>query len=391
MTGVAERRILWLVGLALVGSACGDGSSEGSPSTSAGEPERWTLSAEPTLEVGVVEGDERYQLHDVADAARLADGRIAAANGSTSEIRVYDGDGSFLVATGGAGDGPGEWRNIAAVRVLAGDTLVVVDPRLARVGLVHATTGAYLGELGDDRAPDVLPRRRHHAGLVLEAPPGFAAWDALEEAARTAEIRSPAAPAEARLDADGRIWVFPAPSARDLSLRVLDLEGRVRAVLPMPDRFEPLATGAEEVIGLWRDALDVEHLRAYAVESAGPWSGPGIGEVPGPSGSAVPEEASSVEAPALTSHFRDIAIAQEMRYATAGSYTSDLAALAEAHTFELPPEIRIDILAAGPTGWWGRLVDVETGAGCSLVYGAFRPVEGLTPGAPACWEGPGGG
>jgi hypothetical protein len=387
MTGMTEGRILWIVGLAMVGSACGDGSPEGGPSASTGEPERWTLSAEPTLEIGVVEGDERYQLHGVTDAARLADGRIALAHGGTAEVRVFDGEGRFVLAAGGPGDGPGEWRQVAAVDALPGDTLVVVDPILDRVGLVHGATGAYLGELDEARAAEILPHRRHHTGLILEAPAGFEAWGTLEMAARAADIRSAQAPAEIRMDDDGRLWVFPAPSAADASLRVLDLAGAERAVLSLPDRFEPLAVDEHEVIGVWRDSLDVEHLRVYAVEGAGAWTGADE------AGALVADSdagAAPAEAPELVGHFRDIAIAQEMHYAGAGSYTTNLEALAEARDFALPPALRVDFLAAGPTGWWGRLVDMETGAGCSLVYGAFLPVEGLTPGALVCWDGPGG-
>ncbi|MEX0837241.1 MAG: hypothetical protein WD101_02835, partial [Gemmatimonadota bacterium] len=160
MAGMPGRRIVWIVGVALAGAGCGDGS----PAASAKGPERWELSDEPTLEIGVVEGDERYQLHEVKDAARLGDGRIAVAHQGTGEIRVFDEEGRFLLAAGGLGDGPGEWRQVAAVHALPGDTLVVVDPRLDRVGLVHATTGAYLGELDEARASEILPRRRHHTG-----------------------------------------------------------------------------------------------------------------------------------------------------------------------------------------------------------------------------------
>ena len=387
MAGMPGQRIVWIVGVALATSGCGDGSPSAS---SAGAPERWELSIEPTLEIGVVEGDERYQLHEVRDAVRLGDDRVAVAHQGTAEIRVFDGEGRFLLASGGPGDGPGEWRQVAAVHALPGDTLVVVDPLLDRVGLVHAATGAYLGELGvlgDARASEILPRRRHHTGLILEAPAAFEAWETLEMAARAADIRSAQAPAEIRMDDDGRLWVFPAPGAADASLRVLDLAGAERAVLPLPDRFAPLAVDEHEVLGIWRDSLDVEHLRAYAVEGAGAWTGAGETRVRAADSDA---GAAPAEAPELVGHFREIAIAQEMHYAGAGSYTTDLEALAAARDFELPPALRVDFLAAGPTGWWGRLVDMETGAGCTLVYGAFLPVEGLTPGAPACWDGPGG-
>lgn len=387
MAGMPGRRITWIVGVALMGSGCGDGN----PSASAGGSERWGLSDEPTLEIGVVEGDERYQFHEVKDVARLGDGRIAVAHQGTAEIRVFDAEGRFMLAGGGPGDGPGEWRQVAAVHALPGDTLVVVDPLLDRVGLVDAATGAYLGELGEVRASEILPRRRHHTGLILEAPAGFEAWGALEMAARGADVRSARAPAEIRLDDEGRLWVFPAPSAAESSLRVLDLEGAERAVLPLPDRFEPLAVDEHEVIGVWRDSLDVEHLRAYAIEGADGWTGSGA------AGSVVADSddsdagAAPAEAPEIVAHFRNIAIAQEMQYPGTGSYTTDLAALAEAWDFDLPSGLRVDFLAAGPTGWWGRLIDMETGAGCTLVYGAFLPVEGLATGTPACWDGPGDG
>lgn len=386
MPGMNGNRTMWIVGLALVGSACGDGS----PSASVEGAEPWGLSDEPVLEIGVVEGDERYQLHDVTDAARLDDGRIAVAHQGTAEIRVYDAEGRFLLAAGGPGDGPGEWRQVAAVHALSGDTLVVVDPLLDRVGLVDAATGAYLDELGEARAMEVLPRRRHHSGLILEAPPAFTAWGALEDAARHVDIRSARAPTEIRLDDDGRLWVLPAPSAADASLRVLDLAGGERAVLRLPARFEPLAVDDHEVIGVWRDSLDVEHLRVHAVEGAGAWSGPHVGDGLVGDSAVRPDEARSADAPELVGHFRNIAIAQEMQYPGTGTYTTDLDALGEAWDFELPAGLRVDFLAAGPRGWWGRLVDTETGAGCMLVYGAFLPVEGLTSGAPACWEGAGG-
>lgn len=57
---------------------------------------------------------------------RLADGRIAVANGASNEIRLFSRDGQFVQAFGRAGSGPGEFRRI--IRLLRrGDTLVGVD------------------------------------------------------------------------------------------------------------------------------------------------------------------------------------------------------------------------------------------------------------------------
>lgn len=93
----------------------------------------WRLQAEPELEIGVADGAPEYQLFQVNDAARLADGRIAVANTGSNEVRLYAADGSFLAALGGAGDGPGEFRRLANVAALPGDSILAYDPLAARI------------------------------------------------------------------------------------------------------------------------------------------------------------------------------------------------------------------------------------------------------------------
>src|SRR5690606_16751817 len=66
---------------------------------------QWSLSDEPLLRIGVVSGDEPYQMHDVRDAVRLPDGRIVVAHQGARQVRVYAPDGRFLIASGGDGDG----------------------------------------------------------------------------------------------------------------------------------------------------------------------------------------------------------------------------------------------------------------------------------------------
>lgn len=89
--------------------------------------ERWRVVDQPSVEIGLVDGPPEYQLHDVTDAARFADGRIAVANGASDEIRIYSPDGEFLQALGGEGDGPGEFRHVARVDVLPGDSILALD------------------------------------------------------------------------------------------------------------------------------------------------------------------------------------------------------------------------------------------------------------------------
>jgi hypothetical protein len=36
----------------------------------------------------------------------------------------------------------------------------------------------------------------------------------------------------------------------------------------------------------------------------------------------------------------------------------------------------------------GRIVDLASGDGCMLLYGAYAPIDGITPGMFSCWEAP---
>lgn len=97
------------------------------------EGEGWRLSDEPVLDIGVIEGDEAYELHNAWDALRLSDGRIVVANSGTHELRFYASDGSHIRSVGRQGGGPGEFRVINGLDRLPGDTIAVWDPRALRV------------------------------------------------------------------------------------------------------------------------------------------------------------------------------------------------------------------------------------------------------------------
>lgn len=84
---------------------------------------------EPTVRIGAVAGDTAAQLFDVRDAVRLGDGRIAALNAGTSQVRIYGPDGRLVTSFGRRGEGPGEFRNVWSLDLLVGDTLVVGEYR----------------------------------------------------------------------------------------------------------------------------------------------------------------------------------------------------------------------------------------------------------------------
>jgi hypothetical protein len=91
------------------------------------QPAEWRLSAEPTVSIGEVEGDPRYQLHGVMRGVRLSDGRIAIANSGSLELRYYDRDGRHLLSSGRRGGGPGEFEGIGGLWKAGDDWLLVYD------------------------------------------------------------------------------------------------------------------------------------------------------------------------------------------------------------------------------------------------------------------------
>lgn len=114
-----------------------------------------TLSADPTLEIGVGLGDAEYQLTDVVSTWRAADGRILVADRGTQEIRAFGTDGAFQYAFGGEGEGPGEFRLLGDASPYRGDSIAVWDPRLLRISIFGLD-----GEFGRSVHPEDPPDLR---------------------------------------------------------------------------------------------------------------------------------------------------------------------------------------------------------------------------------------
>jgi hypothetical protein len=87
----------------------------------------WTLSEDPSLQIGVTDGPVEYQFTDIQGAVRLPGGGFVVADGGSHEIRFFDADGRFLTATGRRGDAPGEYRQIAGLGYGPGDSVWVYD------------------------------------------------------------------------------------------------------------------------------------------------------------------------------------------------------------------------------------------------------------------------
>lgn len=96
-------------------------------------PSSRSLSAEPVVRIGAVDGDPVYLFDQIRAVVALVDGRIVVANAGTNTVRWFDPAGRFLFERGGEGDGPGEFRRLAGVTLARADTIVAMDSRAYRV------------------------------------------------------------------------------------------------------------------------------------------------------------------------------------------------------------------------------------------------------------------
>ena len=84
----------------------------------------WLIGPEPTITIGVLEGEDPYQLFHATDATKLSDGRIVVVNRGTAELRVFDEFGTYLSTWGGEGEGPGEFEDVMQIATLPGDSVI---------------------------------------------------------------------------------------------------------------------------------------------------------------------------------------------------------------------------------------------------------------------------
>ena len=94
---------------------------------------RWLVGLEPSLSIGVAEGDPAYEFHRVLDAALLSDGRLAVLDWGSRQVRLFGSDGRLVGIQGQEGGGPGEYRSPQMLWVLPGDSIAVYDPPQDRI------------------------------------------------------------------------------------------------------------------------------------------------------------------------------------------------------------------------------------------------------------------
>jgi hypothetical protein len=119
---------------------------------------RWEIGPEPSLEIGVREGDQAYLFSGIVGTATLSDGRLAVLEGRTAskELRFFSADGTHQSTSGGDGEGPGEFRSPAELVRLPGDTLVVRDGTVSFPAVdLFNVNGSFLRRI--QPIPDLIP------------------------------------------------------------------------------------------------------------------------------------------------------------------------------------------------------------------------------------------
>ena len=167
------------------------------------------FDGDPAAEVS---GDAPPYLGRIGEVEFLSDASLLVEDAQSSELHLFDAAGNVLGLMGGAGEGPGEFRNLTALTVTPGDTIYAYDRGLSRVSAFDRH-GALIRTIGVARedgglgtlARDVWAFDSDHLLLHRMSP-----WDSA-----TSEPR-------------------PRRDQRDVILFSLDRAGRVR---PGPIRF----------------------------------------------------------------------------------------------------------------------------------------------------------
>ena len=124
--------IAWKLLAGIVVLVAARGCSSGAE-TETGGPVVWTVSADPTLQIGEQDGPAEY-LFDQVNGVRLTpDGGVVVADEGSGTVRVYDAGGALSASMGRRGEGPGEFSWLSHVEILAPDTILAYDGRMFRV------------------------------------------------------------------------------------------------------------------------------------------------------------------------------------------------------------------------------------------------------------------
>jgi hypothetical protein len=222
----------------------------------------WTVSAEPTLAMGVSEGDPDHEFYQIAGVTRLSDGTIVVANAGTQQLRYYAPDGALQRSVGRKGGGPGEFAMLMTALGVPGDSILTFDAMNRRLSLFDPV-GRHVRDFGASDASNPVPllvRGRLDDGAYVAQLTTMRIGAAMLE-------RTPGPARDSlyvlRLDATGvpadTFGLFPGPRSEVQMIEV----GPRSMPMPIMIPFSPMthvATGAGRV---YIGTSDTYEVRAY--------------------------------------------------------------------------------------------------------------------------------
>jgi hypothetical protein len=356
----STRPLILTLALALTG--CSSRVEPPSRSIRIDLPE-WRFSAEPTLSIGVVEGDPNYQFFRAASAVRLP------------------AQGRYQTRVGGRGGGPGEFRALRSVHIAGPDSLLAYDLAL-RISYFHRS-GSFLGSVnipppGETEFPlDVWLYRRNWVDGVPD--------DGRRVTVARALDRLPAPVEElgysyVKVDQEGNLWVSDGATASGERAHwtIHDTTGTPIARASLPPRFEMFEITREDVLGRWRDELEVEHIRIYSLQQSG------TSAVATPPQTAVVHESllSQEEldriARDMRSILRNTVRMQERHFGKHREYVTDAREL----DWEFPEGFSLDFVVARRRNWLAVVAHVDSPVICGMAVN-MAPA-GWLEGVPKC-------
>jgi hypothetical protein len=124
-----------------------------------------TLSAEPILLLGRLNGPTEEQFGQVVGVQRQASGEIVVADARNFELRVFDSTGGFVRRIGQRGEGPGDFNRLGRL-VMAPGQLVTWDYALRRLTWFDGE-GNYLRDRKLADPPKVTSPDGHVSGTIV--------------------------------------------------------------------------------------------------------------------------------------------------------------------------------------------------------------------------------
>ncbi|MCG6957994.1 MAG: hypothetical protein LJF04_18535 [Gemmatimonadetes bacterium] len=342
------------------------------------------LSQEPTLEIGLMEGDQHYLFQNVVSVLPMPSGELAVADGGADEVTLYAPDGTFVRRWGRKGEGPGEFRMLSRLYSMGADSIMALDGITDRVS-VFDTAGDFgrqvaVEDLSGDTlfSADVWLYGRYWVDGGLSADVRSRVEETLDR------LPSPVSAPGYRLvkvASDGRLWIREPGVNADGTRRwtVVSGAGEPEAEIDIPQRFDPQYLSDHRLMGRWRGESDVNFVRSYDVADTGT-------KEPTPLWLAAPPDTSTA-APAnekevrtlIVGALKTLASAQEIHYADHYSYTSNVDSL----EWEKPEGLTVDFVNAGPRGWVAVFTHPGFDRICGMGYGFTIP-PGWRPGHIIC-------